>query len=83
MISDDQFSNWKLLNVYQDPVTKPFEEECQKEAEKLRKTVICADRTVTLAEILTNSLRKTAVYLTVDEIEICLSEIDFDLEFPI
>ena len=80
--NDEQFSNYKLLDVYNTSEIKIFEESCKVEAEILQSELICLDRIVTLSDILTKSLQKVAVYLAAEEIKNWINEINFDEQFP-
>ena len=76
-----QFLESKVINYLED--LSEFESVCQVEANFLSSQFICDNRTVKFADLLTEDIRKAAIYFRVNEIERNLSEINFNKRFPI
>ena len=60
-----------------------YEIQCQEEVEKMENELICWDRNVTFADLLTKNVRKVAVYLILDDVKERLYKIKFGKEFPV
>ena len=83
LINKEQFKSWKLVQLYDSEEMLKFQKECETEANKLKNKLICSDRVITLADILTKNVRKVANYVSLVDVKKRLGKVNYNYQYPI